>query len=93
MQSISNITPVTWKIFLLPIKKTVTSASGIILEEDKWELLTDTYEVMFNYSKDFSIVLKPGDRVICSDAAWTNVVVEGKMIKIVDEKDILGTIS
>ena len=89
----SNITPVTWKIFLLPIKKTITSTSGIILEEDKWELLTDTYEVMFNYSKDFSIVLKPGDRVICSDMSGTNVIVDGMMMKVVDYEHILGTIS
>ncbi len=90
----SNITPFNWKIYLLPIKKTVTSASGIILEEDRWELLTDTYQVMFDFwTEGKTIVLKAGTRVICSDAVGTNVIVDGMMMKVVDEKDILGTIS
>lgn len=93
----SNIKPRPGKIYLLPIKKSVTSSSGIILEEDRWELLSDTYEVMFDIlEEDFTkhgIMLKPGDKVICSDQAGINVLVENKMIKIVDEKDILGIIS
>ena len=93
MHSMSNITPITWKIFLLPIKKPITTSTGIILEEDKGELLTDTYEVMFMYSKDFSVVLNAGDRVICSDMSGTNIIVQGTMMKVVDYEHILGTIS
>lgn len=88
-----TITPITWKIFLLPIKKPITTSTGIILEEDKGELLTDTYEVMFMYSKDFSVVLNAGDRVICSDMSGTNIIVQGTMMKVVDYEHILWTLS
>lgn len=89
-----SITPFNWKIYLLPIKKPITTSSGIILEEDTGELLTDTYEVMFDFwTEGKTIILKAGNRVICSDIAGTNVIVDGKMMKVVDEKDILWTLS
>ena len=34
-------------------------------------------------------MLKAGSRVICSDMVGTNVIVQGTMMKVVDEKDIL----
>jgi len=92
----SNITPRIGKIYLLPIKKSVTTSTGIILEEDKGELLTDTYEVMFDCSymdlnKEQN--LAKGDRVICSDMSGINVIIQWQMIKIVDNKDILWLLS
>ena len=89
----SSITPRIWKIFLLPIKKTIATASGIILEEDIGEVITDIYEVMFNIEIDSTTALMMHDRVICSDAVGTNVVVNNQMIKVVEASDILGFIS
>lgn len=51
------------------------------------------YDVLQEDHTGHGIMLKPGDHVICSDSAGTNVVVQGTMIKVVDEKDILGIIS
>lgn len=89
-----SISPRPWKVFLLPIKKPIQSESGIIFEEDRGELLTDTYELMFDITNPVrgGTDHKAWERVICSDSAGINICVEWQMIKVAEQKDILGFI-
>lgn len=84
------MTPFKNNLFLKPIKKAISSSSGIILEEDKWELDPNKYTVFLAWPEaDQSLV---GLEVICSDGAGINCVVWGRFIKVVTPELVLGTL-
>lgn len=92
------VSPAFWYIFLEPVKKSVTSTSGIILEEDKGDLDPHVYKVIsFNLDE---VTHEPfikeewrSSQVICNDSSGTNVVVQWQSIKVVTPDLILGFIS
>lgn len=85
------LAPTKWYIFLEPVKKVVTSASGIILEEDKGEFDPHIYTI---HSIGGTLEgMEVWSKVIANDASGTNVFVQGQSIKVVTPDLILGFIS
>lgn len=87
---VKTMLPLKNNLFLIPKKKSVTSLSGIILEEDKGEMDPNIYTVLMAWPEaDQSLV---GLEVISSDHAGINCVVQGQHIKVVTPELILGTL-